>query len=187
MTTMILLFMVIIIGYRGIYNAITERVRGAWVSFNALPAFSSGDFILISKEKAYKRGDIIFYYDDGGYINQGRVDENFYLGPGLYAERILGLPGEVLEIKDNKVWINSKPQPENIKPLMNVKMRNMRTYLTQTEYFVYLSNTRRSINPPTSFLLSHNTIAYDNIRGKVFMIYAPLSRMKFIKRVTSDR
>ncbi|NOY75588.1 MAG: hypothetical protein GXP32_07330 [Kiritimatiellaeota bacterium] len=187
MTTMVLIFMVIILGYRALYNSITERVNGAWVAFNAPPAFSSGDFILISKSHAYKRGDIIFYHDDGGYINLEGQYEYAYMGSGLYAERVLGLPGESVEIKDDKIWIDSKPLPENIKPLMNVKMRNMRISLAKTEYFVYLSTTSPNINTSTSFLLSHNTIAYDNIRGKVFMVYAPLSRMKFIKQQEADR
>lgn len=180
MTTMLIIFMVVIIGYRGIYNSITKQVHGVWVAFNAPPAFSSGDFILINKAHTYKRGDIVFYHDDGGYIGQEGQNENVYLRSGLFAERILGLPGETLEIKNNRIWIDSKPLPDNIKPLMTVKMRNMRISLSKTEYFVYLSTIRRDINPPTSFLLSHSAIAYDNIRGKVFMVYAPLSRMKFI-------
>lgn len=187
MTTMMIVFMVIIIGYRGIYNSITERVNGAWATFNAPPAFSSGDFVLISKAHAYKRGDIVFYHDNGAYINLGGLYDNVYLRSGLYAERILGLPGEVLEIKDNNIWVDSKPLPKNIKPLITVKMRNMRISLGKTEYFIYLPIIRRDINPTTSFLLLHSTIAYDNIRGKVFMVYAPISRMKFIKQRGSDR
>jgi len=58
------------------------------------PTLKNGDVIVINKlSDNYKRGDIVsLYHDDTKYI----------------IKRIIGLPGESVEIKDSKIYINGK-------------------------------------------------------------------------------
>ena len=61
------------------------------------PTFNNGDIVIIDKLTPrfnnIKRGDIIsFYYDDSKFL----------------VKRVIGLPGESVKIKDNKIYINDK-------------------------------------------------------------------------------
>ena len=58
------------------------------------PTLENGDVVIINKlSSSFKRGDIIsFYYDDTKYL----------------VKRIIGLPGEYIEIKDNKIYIDNE-------------------------------------------------------------------------------
>lgn len=58
------------------------------------PTHKNGDVLIINKlSNNYKRGDIItFLYGDIKYL----------------VKRVIGLPGEYVEIKDNKIYINGE-------------------------------------------------------------------------------
>ena len=61
------------------------------------PTLKNNDVVIIDKLThrfmSLKRGDIIsFYYDDTKYL----------------VKRVIGLPGETLEIKNNKIYINNE-------------------------------------------------------------------------------
>ena len=61
------------------------------------PTLNNGDILIIDiltpRFNNIKRGDIIsFYYDDSKFL----------------VKRVIGLPGEYIEIKDNKLYIDNK-------------------------------------------------------------------------------
>ena len=73
------------------------------------PTFEPGDRILIHK-KAYeesspKRGDIIIFNP------VPKLREQNYTIP--FIKRVIGLPGETIEIKNGKVYIDNQPIAEN--------------------------------------------------------------------------
>jgi signal peptidase I len=68
------------------------------------PTFKNNDVILIDKLTPsfveLKRGDVIsFYFEESKYL----------------IKRIIGLPGETLEIKDDKIYINGKAIKDYVK------------------------------------------------------------------------
>lgn len=85
-----ILFIVIVI-LVAIYIVGLQQIVGD--SMN--PTFNNGDIVIIDKLTPkfndIKRGDIIsFYYEDSKFL----------------VKRVIGLPGEYVEIKDNKLYIN---------------------------------------------------------------------------------
>ena len=63
------------------------------------PTFNDNDYIIIKMfDKNYERGDIIIHKDPKG-------------GTSLFIKRVIGLPGEKIQIKDNAVYIYNNIAP----------------------------------------------------------------------------
>ena len=94
------------------------------------PALNNGDFLLVSKIptyfKKYHRGDILI-------IDSPDLDE-------YYVKRLIGLPGETVEIKDGKVYINGKWMKEYYTSEDTVSYANTKWKLGNNEYFVMGDN-----------------------------------------------
>lgn len=94
------------------------------------PTLNNGDFLLVSKIptyfKKYHRGDILI-------IDSPDLDE-------YYVKRLIGLPGETVEIKDGKVYINSKWMKEYYTSEDTASYANTKWKLGNNEYFVMGDN-----------------------------------------------
>jgi len=166
--------------YYGGFSFINARLFGVWINLNrAAPVLMKGDFILIRRQTEYKRGDIVFYHTAGHGINMGQ-DVNFFIAAGTYFDRIIGLPGEKIEIIKGKILINNNPLGDKFYPINKTNVRDMTLTLKENQYFIYDSLTPSQHQFPINLLRLHNTVNEDNIRGSAFMIYAPLSRMQFL-------
>ena len=92
-----------------------------------------------------------------------------------YIKRIIGLPGDTVEIKDGKVFVNDIPLVEaDIIPSPNYTMPAKK--IPETEYFV-LGDNRNSSND------SHGgwMVPRDNIIGKAWFTYWPPSSCGVVK------
>lgn len=94
------------------------------------PTLHNGDFLLVSKIptyfKNYKRGDILII--DSPDLNE------------FYVKRLIGLPGETVEIQDGKVFINGKWMKEFYTDQETVSYTNAKWILGNNEYFVLGDN-----------------------------------------------
>ena len=98
-----LLFVVVAFGYpTNLSFSIRDHVLQAFriPSTSMAPSILRGDHVFLNKMayrmSAPKRGDVvIFIYPDGRHMN--------------YLKRIIGLPGETVEIRNNEVLINGVP------------------------------------------------------------------------------
>lgn len=72
-------------------------------SHSMLPNFHEGQFILVNKLAyklgAPKRGDVVVFH------NPQRLDED-------YIKRVIGLPGDTVEVIDQTIYINQQPLDE---------------------------------------------------------------------------
>ena len=86
---------------------------------------------------APERGDIVIcHYPDG---------KNGEYGDRHYVKRVIGLPGEVISIKDGYVYINGEPLDEPYIASERRSKENMREYLLgEDEYFVMGDNRANS-------------------------------------------
>ena len=95
--------------------------------------------------------------------------------PHPFIKRVIGLPGEIVEIKDGKVFVNDTPlDEEDTIPSPNYTMPAKK--VPENEYFV-LGDNRNSSND------SHSgwTVPRDNIIGKSWFIYWPPSSLGVVK------
>lgn len=95
-----------------------------------LPAIKDGDMVLIEREfEKLERGDVvIFYYPQDQSMS--------------YVKRIIGLPGETLEIRDGEVVINGTVLKEPyVDPKFNQSQRSLAEItLAPDSYFVMGDN-----------------------------------------------
>ncbi len=105
-----------------------------------------------------KRGDIIiFRYPDDEQV--------------LYVKRVIGIPGDTIEIANGKVYINHSTEPL-IEPYMNEFMEGeFGPYEVPAEsYFVMGDNRNNSLD---SRFWSNTFVKKDKILGKVVFRYFP--------------
>ncbi|WP_203364356.1 signal peptidase I [Bacillus sp. REN10] len=140
------------------------------------PTFHNKERVFVNKLKSVddlKRGDII--------IAQGEDNENHYI------KRIIGLPGDELEMVDDQLFVNGKLQKE---PYLteNRQMAKQKGMLrltgdfgpisiSENEYFVMGDNRLRSKDSRNGLGLIHK----ENIVGKGEFVFYPVSNFRNVK------
>ncbi len=135
-----------------------------------VPNFQSGEYVL-SDKVSYKlgqpkRGDIVVFH--------APETANCPKGTGCdFIKRLLGLPGETVEIKDNGIWINGQKLvepyiPDTFQTLPGPYTRQGAITLGQDEYFASGDN-----RPYSSDSRSWGPITKNDIVGKAFLRYWP--------------
>jgi signal peptidase I len=133
------------------------------------PNFQQGECIMVNKvcyrSSAPQRGQVIIF------------DPPFD-SPHPYIKRVIGLPGETVEIKDGQVFINEIPIDEPY--IFPEPPQNNKDYgpevLSDDEYFVLGDNRNNSNDSRAGW-----TVPRDNIIGKAWFIYWPPSRWGVVK------
>lgn len=131
-----------------------------------IPTLEEGDMILVSK-LSYKLG------------SPGRQDVVVFLPPVQgaekdYVKRVIGLPGDTLDIKDGKVYINNEPliEPYAQGPTNGGKYNHI------------------TIEPGTVFVMGDNRtnssdsrmfgpVSTDKLEGKVLLVFWPFGRIQW--------
>jgi len=130
------------------------------------PNFQEGECIMVNK---------MSYHSSGPQRGQVIIFNPPFESEYPFIKRVMGLPGETVEIKDGKVFINSIPLAEEyIMAPPNYTMPA--TEVPENEYFV-LGDNRNNSND------SHNswTVPRDNIIGKAWFTYWPLNKWGVVK------
>ena len=130
-----------------------------------------GDTVLINKF-AYtilspKRYDVIAFSVDG--VNSSKV----------YIKRVIGLPGETVQIKNGKIYINGEELTDDVvdTEILTAGLAENEITLESGEYFVLGDNRNNSADSRFS---SIGIVKSDNIIGKAWFILSPFSNIKFI-------
>ncbi len=141
-------------------------------SSSMVPTLQIGDVILVDKLgvrfTGIKRGDIIVFHPP--IPNETR----------FFVKRVIGLPGDVVEVRDRKVFINGIPISEPY-----VKEEPLYTFGPVTvppgEYFVLGDNRNNSYD---SHAWDYPFVSRKMVEGRVVMIVFPLRRIRIIRRPT---
>ena len=123
------------------------------------PAISSGDTYLINSLiyhiSAPKRGDIIVFRTES---------DN---GSCLHVKRVIGLPGETIQIEDGQVKINGQTYVGDDCPtILNAGLAADPVTLTDNEYFVLGDNRNGSEDSRSA---SIGNVTEDEITGKIWL------------------
>ncbi len=145
------------------------------------PNFHDKEYILTDKVSYRlgdpKRGDVVvFHAPQAAGCPQGTSCD--------FIKRVIGLPGETIQIIDHAYYINGKKLPESYIPPENIT--NDDSYLGASpvtlgtdQYFVSGDN-----RPHSSDSRKWGPITKEEIIGRGFLRYWPLNRAGFIPKVS---
>lgn len=121
------------------------RVKGG----SMLPTLRDGDMLLVQRTRHYHRRDIVICH----YPKRWRTKKRHLLRQN-FVKRVIGLPGETIELRDGVIYISGSPIREHY--LDPARSRHPRKMLPRKlgpdEYFVMgdnrdASNDSRSVGP----------------------------------------
>jgi len=108
-------------------------------------------------------------------------------GEDLIIKRVIGLPGEKVEYKDNKLYVNNKeiedPYPNNetddfdLEEICDIGNDNCTTIIPEDKYLVLGDNRKISADSRTKGLFD-----IEDIKGKVVLRLWPLNKIKIIDK-----
>lgn len=145
------------------------------------PFLKDKDYVLTDKisyrTRSPARGDIVVFHAPDS--------ANCPVGAGCdYIKRIIGLPGESVEVKDNTIFINGQPLtesylPPDIETQPGTFTRDREITLGEQEYFVVGDNRMHS-----SDSRSWGPIQPEMIVGRAFFRYWPLQSFEKLTTVS---
>lgn len=136
------------------------------------PILRNGDVVLVNRivynASRPKRGDIIVFKPKG--------NENSH----YYIKRIIGLPGETVEIIENRVYINGEKLKEDYKTtdINDVGIVSEKMQLASDEYFV-LGDDRE--NSEDSRNADVGNVKRSYIYGKAWFVVSPKKDFGFVR------
>lgn len=135
------------------------------------PVLENDDVVLINRivynATSPKRGDIIAFKPKG--------NENAH----YYIKRIVGLPGETVEIIENSIYINGKKIEEDYKTtdIDDVGIASEEITLGGDEYFVLGDNRENSEDSRNADV---GNVKRDYIYGEVWFTVSPRKNIGFV-------
>lgn len=160
------------------------------------PNFHDGEYLIVNEVSYHfsspKRGDVVIFkhpepactdFVDSNYLN--RI---FFQGPCTnYIKRVIGLPGETIVIKDGKIYIKNKENPEGFPLNESYILTNIPTLGNQTvtiqkdEYFVIGDNRNPNASSDSR---EWGPLPKNHIVGKGAVILLPVDRIGSVVRPT---
>lgn len=140
------------------------------------PGFFHNDYLLVNKQsynefRLPERGDVILFYSESA---EKAVQEK------ILIKRIIGIPGDTIEINKGKVYINGNILKESYIKDGYTTGHVEPVTLSDNEYFCMGDNRVRSRDSRSS---SVGLVHSDDIIGRVFMRIYPFKRIESIKRL----
>jgi signal peptidase I len=144
-----------------------------------VPTFQSGEFVLTDKVsyrlKSPVRGEVVIFH--------APPEANCPEGTGCdFIKRILGVPGDTVEVKNDKLYINGQPLlesylPSDFKTNAGAFTQNRAVNLGPDEYFVVGDN--RSYSSDSRVW---GPVTKSEIVGRAFFRYWPFEKIGIIKK-----
>ena len=141
------------------------------------PSLNIGDSVAVN-HIAYllfrpKRGDVVQFGSSGRSQDGGE-------GETMYIRRVIGLPGETVQIMDGAVYINGYPLEESYAAgaISYGGIASAQLTLDNDEYFVMADNRSNNFDSRDSTV---GPIVRSSIRGKVWLKILPIDQIGMVK------
>jgi len=150
-----------------VFVVLQLTVRAYTVQYTCmLPNIEEDEWIMVNKVSyrfsAPQRGEVIVFNPP-------------FNSPHPFIKRVIGLPGEIVEIKDGSVFVNGIALDEEyVSAPPNYAMPA--TGVPENEYFVLGDNRNNSNDSHTGWLVPR-----DNVIGRAWFVYWPASRWRVVK------
>ena len=97
----------------------------------------------------------------------------------IYVKRVIGLPGETIQIHDGKVYINGSVLEDDVSKddILTAGLAAGELTLGENEYFVLGDNRN---NSEDSRFANVGVVKKDDIVGSVWFIVSPMKRMRLL-------
>ncbi len=136
------------------------------------PTLENGEKVLVNRfvYKLFdpKQNDLIVFQPNGN-------EKSHY-----YVKRVIALPGDTVQIKDGKVYVNGEPLAEgaDAEKIESAMMAENEIVVGEDEYFVLGDNRN---NSEDSRYASIGNVKKDHITGEAWMVVYPFDRIGMLK------
>ena len=144
------------------------------------------EFFVVNAKIPYKKKKKTIMVNDQifgnrlAYMSQGpqRYDIIIFRYPDdeskLFIKRVIGMPGEVVNIVDGKVFINDETEPLDDSFCPEAPLGNFGPYIVPANCYFVMGDNRN--NSHDSRYWNNHFVREDQILGKAFLRYWPASR-----------
>lgn len=130
-----------------------------------LPGLHSGDHVLVTRGyRSPMRGDIVSL----SIMIEGEPDS--------LIKRVIGIPGDTVEIFGDRVTVNGAPEPTWYETAMGAEAFHLGP-LVVPEGTVYVLGDNREISMDSRFF---GAVKLSHVRGRAIYLFSPISRMRRI-------
>lgn len=140
------------------------------------PTFEHLDYLIAEQDflvrNKYRRGDVVYFRPPEGAMHEDR---------GYFVKRIIGVPGDTIEIQGGMVYVNDEPIDEPYKADVPTQEGTMTGKLTldEDEYFVMGDNRNPGGSYDSRFF---GPLQSDHIRGVIVLRAFPFSKFTTVPR-----
>jgi signal peptidase I len=149
-------------------NAISARIRVESISMQ--PTLYEGDFIIVNK-LAYRlgtpsRGDVIIFHAPPDPTGEP------------YIKRVIGLPGDTIEVQGGEVYVNGEPLRE---PYIKAAPSYQNTYHVPSDSLFVLGDNRNNSSDSHSW----GPVPIKDVIGKAELVYLPFNHWQVLNEHTA--
>lgn len=140
------------------------------------PTFEHLDYVIAEQDflarHQYRRGDVVYFVPPEGAMYKER---------GYFVKRIIGIPGDTVEIKGGMVYVNDKPLDEPYKADVPTQPGLMTEKVTLAEDTFFVMGDNR--NPGGSYdSRFFGPLKRDHIKGVIVLRAFPFSKFTAVPR-----
>lgn len=157
------------------------------INTSMLPNLQEKDMLLLSKISSIDRGDIVTFKSHLTITEADKAQldplKRLFVrvgNPKYLVKRVIGLPGEQVDIQDGKVYINGNLLDESSYLKVPTTGELHIDKIPEDQYFLMGDNRAFSMDSRSDNV---GLVSKDDITGNAVLRYFPLTRLDFFKEV----